>query len=163
VIKLYLSEIKVVAVTLVICFSLVSDNLGNATTTRTKTKSTIKSVIKSKKQPRRRWDSSLVAHPSRGSYRRRLPVRATAYMPIDDPIEGGRWTKTERDGRSVHGVAVDPRVIPLGTRLWIPGYGHAIADDIGSAIKGHRIDLRMQQAANMHRWGVRQVHVYVLK
>ncbi len=159
------SEIKIVVATLVICF-LVSDNLGNATTTRTKTKSVKASRPKSSKpkcKPHCHWDSSLAAHPSRGSYRRRLPVRATAYTPINDPVEGGRWTKTERDGRSVHGVAVDPRVIPLGTRLWIPGYGHAIADDIGSAIKGHRIDLRMQQAANMHRWGVRQVHVYVLK
>ncbi|MBB6050335.1 3D domain-containing protein [Armatimonas rosea] len=112
--------------------------------------------------PRRRWDSSLGSHPSRGSYRRCLTVTATAYQPIDDPIEGGRWTKTERDGRAVHGVAVDPKIVPLGTRLWIPGYGHAIADDIGGAIKGHRIDLRMQSADNMRRWGVRRVQLYVL-
>ena len=158
-----ISEINIIAVTLVVCFSLVSDNLGNATTSRTRTKSVKVSAHKPQKERRRRWDSSLAAHPSRGSYRRCLPVSATAYVPIDDPIEGGRWTKTERDGRSVHGVAVDPRVIPLGTRLWIPGYGHAIADDIGSAIKGHRIDLRMQESANMHRWGVRQVHIYILK
>ena len=77
-------------------------------------------------------------------------------------MEGGRWTKTERDGRAVHGVAVDPALIPLGTRLWIPGYGHAIADDIGGAIKGHRIDLRMQSASNMRQWGVRNIQVYVL-
>ncbi|WP_395090342.1 3D domain-containing protein [Armatimonas sp.] len=112
--------------------------------------------------PRRRWDSDLKAHPSRGSYQRRLSVSATAYQPIDDPMEGGRWTKTERDGRAVHGVAVDPALIPLGTRLWIPGYGHAIADDIGGAIKGHRIDLRMQSASNMRQWGVRNIQVYVL-
>ncbi len=87
------------------------------------------------KQPRRRWDSDLASHPSRGFYRHHLQVRATAYQPSDSPMEGGRWTKTERDGQSAHGVAVDPRVIPLGTRLWIPGYGHAIADDIGTAIK----------------------------
>ena len=111
---------------------------------------------------RRRWDSDLKAHPSRGSYQRRLSVSATAYQPIDDPMEGGRWTKTERDGRAVHGVAVDPALIPLGTRLWIPGYGHAIADDIGGAIKGHRIDLRMQSASNMRQWGVRSIQVYVL-
>ncbi|WP_395137856.1 3D domain-containing protein [Armatimonas sp.] len=111
---------------------------------------------------RRRWDSDLKAHPSRESYQRRLSVSATAYQPIDDPVEGGRWTKTERDGQAVHGVAVDPTLIPLGTRLWIPGYGHAIADDIGGAIKGHRIDLRMQSASNMRQWGVRNMQVYVL-
>lgn len=111
---------------------------------------------------RRRWDSDLSAHPSRGSYRRRLSVSATAYQPIDDPMEGGRWTKTERDGRAVHGVAVDPALIPLGTRLWVPGYGHAMADDIGGAIKGHRIDLRMQSGDKMRNWGVRRVEIYIL-
>lgn len=113
-------------------------------------------------QRRQRWDSDLKAHPSRGVYRRKLAVTATAYQPVEDPMEGGRWTKTERDGRAVHGVAVDPKIVPLGTRLWIPGYGHAIADDIGGAIKGHRIDLRMQSATNMRRWGVRRLQIYVL-
>lgn len=89
-------------------------------------------------------------------------MTATAYRPVDEGIEGGRWTKTERDGQSVHGVAVDPRIVPLGARLWIPGYGHAIADDIGSAIKGRRIDLRMQNEKSMHAWGVRSVVVYVI-
>ena len=90
-------------------------------------------------------------------------MRASAYVPFSEGSEGGRWTKTERDGRASHGVAVDPRVIPLGTRLWIPGYGHAQADDIGSAIKGNRIDLRMQERSNMRDWGVRRVVVYVVE
>ena len=90
-------------------------------------------------------------------------MRASAYIPRSVGVEGGRWTKTERDGRASHGVAVDPRIIPLGTRVWIPGYGYALADDIGSAIKGHRIDLRMQEPSRMHIWGVRIVPVYVLE
>jgi 3D (Asp-Asp-Asp) domain-containing protein len=94
---------------------------------------------------------------------RSLTVVATAYTPADTGIEGGRYTKTGRDGRSAHGVAVDPRVIPLGSRLWIPGYGHAVADDIGSAIRGHRVDVRVQAARNMARWGRRSVRVYVLQ
>jgi 3D (Asp-Asp-Asp) domain-containing protein len=78
-------------------------------------------------------------------------------------MEGGRWTVTERDGRSAHGVAVDPDIIPLGSRLWIPGYGHAIADDIGGWIKGHRIDVRCQDDESMDNWGRRKVRVYVLE
>ena len=145
-------------------FVTFASSQGNAATPRRSEKLKKTSPRKpSMKHRRYRWDSDLKAHPSRGSYRRRFQVRATAYQPIDTPMEGGRWTKTERDGRAVHGVAVDPRVIPLGTRLWIPGYGHAIADDIGTAIKGKRIDLRMQSSSNMNRWGARKVPVYILK
>jgi 3D (Asp-Asp-Asp) domain-containing protein len=89
-------------------------------------------------------------------------MTATAYTPINTRMEGGRYTKTRRDGRAAHGVAVDPDLIPLGSRLWIPGYGHAVADDIGGRIQGHRVDLRMQSARKMRQWGVRRVRVYVL-
>mgnify|MGYP001301417503 CR=1 FL=1 len=110
-----------------------------------------------------RWDRHLHATPPPGSYLRSYRMRATAYLPINTPMEGGRWTATRRDGRSAHGVAVDPKVIPLGTHVWIPGYGHAIADDTGGAIRGHRVDVRMQKRREMYEWGVRHVRVYVLK
>ena len=63
-----------------------------------------------------------------------------------------------------HGVvAVDPRVIPLGTRLYVEGYGYSIAADTGgSAISGYRIDLYMEKVADAYRWGRRTVKVYVL-
>jgi 3D (Asp-Asp-Asp) domain-containing protein len=89
-------------------------------------------------------------------------MKATAYTPINTRMEGGRHTVTQRDGRTAHGVAVDPDLIPLGSRLWIPGYGHAIADDIGGRIQGHRVDVRVQDRDNMYEWGVRHVRVYVL-
>ncbi len=89
-------------------------------------------------------------------------MKVTAYTPINTRMEGGRYTSTLRDGRAEHGVAVDPDLIPLGSHLWIPGYGHAIADDIGGAIQGHHVDLRMQRYGNMGVWGVRPVRVYVL-
>lgn len=60
-------------------------------------------------------------------------------------------------------VAVDPKVIPLGTRLYIDGYGFARAEDIGSAIKGDKIDLFMETEAEALRFGRRWVTVYVLK
>lgn len=110
----------------------------------------------------RRWDTHLHARPGKGQFRRFFRMKVTAYTPINTRMEGGRYTVTERDGRSAHGIAVDADLIPLGTRLWIPGYGHAVADDIGGRIQGHRVDLRMQNARQMRSWGVRQVRVYVL-
>jgi len=111
-----------------------------------------------------RWDTHVRARPSRGQFKRFFRMTATAYTPINTRMEGGRYTKTRRDGRSAHGVAVDPDLIPLGSHLWIPGYGHAVADDTGGRIQGHRVDLRMQSARQMRTWGVkRAVRVYVLQ
>ncbi len=59
-------------------------------------------------------------------------------------------------------VAVDPAVIPLGTRLFIPGYGRAIAGDTGGSIHGNRIDLGFDSNAEAMRFGRRLVQVYVL-
>ncbi len=58
-------------------------------------------------------------------------------------------------------VAVDPRVIPLGTRLFVPGYGPAIAADTGTAIKGNIIDLWMPSTADALRWGRRTVTITI--
>lgn len=59
-------------------------------------------------------------------------------------------------------VAVDPSVIPLGKRLYIEGYGYAIAGDVGSAIKGLRIDLGFDTYREAINFGVRRVRVYIL-
>lgn len=60
-------------------------------------------------------------------------------------------------------VAVDPKVIPLGTRLYVEGYGVALAADIGGAIKGHKIDLFFNTEKECFSFGRRQKTVYVLK
>lgn len=60
-------------------------------------------------------------------------------------------------------VAVDPRIIPLGTHLFIEGYGTAIAADTGGAIVGHRIDLCMDSYERAMSWGRQPVKVYVLR
>lgn len=66
--------------------------------------------------------------------------------------------------RAGHGiVAVDPRVIPLGTRLYIPGYGFAIAGDTGGAIRGDRIDLGFDSLNGAISFGRRVVKVYTLR
>lgn len=59
-------------------------------------------------------------------------------------------------------VAVDPRVIPLGTWLYVEGYGEALAADIGGAIKGNRIDLYFDSPSDVRKYGKRTVNVYIL-
>lgn len=58
--------------------------------------------------------------------------------------------------------AVDRNLIPLGTRLYIEGYGYAIANDVGGAIKGKTVDLYMERLDQCYIWGARTVTVYVL-
>lgn len=65
-------------------------------------------------------------------------------------------------------VAVDPKVIPLGTKLYIKSldgtrdYGYAVAEDTGSAIKGNRVDLFFSTKGEVNQFGRRQVKVYIL-
>ncbi|MGM0365643.1 MAG: 3D domain-containing protein [Actinomycetota bacterium] len=59
-------------------------------------------------------------------------------------------------------VAVDPKVIPLGTKLYIPGYGEAFAGDTGGRIKGNRIDLAFESLAECYRFGRRKIRVYLV-
>lgn len=84
-----------------------------------------------------------------------LMVIATAYTHTGNRTATGIWPY-----RGV--VAVDPRVIPLGTRLYVEGYGYAVAQDTGGLIKGKRIDLFMDSAGEAMRWGRRQVTVRIL-
>jgi 3D (Asp-Asp-Asp) domain-containing protein len=59
-------------------------------------------------------------------------------------------------------VAVDPKVIPLGTKLWIEGYGEAVAEDTGGGIKGNRIDIYMDRHEDAVEFGRKMVRVKVL-
>jgi 3D (Asp-Asp-Asp) domain-containing protein len=59
-------------------------------------------------------------------------------------------------------VAVDPNVIPMGTKLYIEGYGEAIAADQGNAIKGNRIDLFFDTHQQALNWGMKTVKVTIL-
>ena len=60
-------------------------------------------------------------------------------------------------------VAVDPKFIPLGTKLHVPGYGPGLAADVGFAIKGRIIDLWFPTRAKARRWGRRTVTITVYR
>ena len=103
-----------------------------------------------------------VIETSRGlvPYTQMYGMEATAYLPTDGSAEG----LTAMGIPATYGiVAVDPDVIPLGSRGYIPGYGEAIAADTGGAIYGYRIDLCMESYDEAMDFGRRNVTVFVLK
>ncbi|MDN5364338.1 MAG: hypothetical protein PWQ91_1400 [Eubacteriales bacterium] len=88
-------------------------------------------------------------------FKKVLQMEATAYTWTGQRTAAGI---TPRRGV----VAVDPAVIPLGSRLYVEGYGYATAADTGGDIVGNRIDLFMESLADAVRWGRRRVKVYFL-
>jgi 3D (Asp-Asp-Asp) domain-containing protein len=61
-------------------------------------------------------------------------------------------------------IAADPEVFPLGTILYVPGYGYGVVADIGGAIKGDHIDLYYETTADVyHHWGKKNVQVYIIQ
>lgn len=84
-----------------------------------------------------------------------ITVQATAYT-------GGGYTASGR--QAAEGViAVDPTVIPMGSRVYVDGYGYAIAADTGGAIQGNIIDLYFSSQSACENWGRRTVTVHILK
>lgn len=92
-------------------------------------------------------------------YSRVLTMQASAYS-AQDPGNGNYTATGSRLKKGL--VSVDPKLIPLGTRLYIEGYGYAVADDVGGAIKGHRIDLAYDSRSEALQFGRQTVKVYVL-
>jgi len=119
----------------------------------------------------RKIDSRLISAPSptvvaTGSYEsvsrqgalrtgRSIKFLATAYTHT-----GYRTAIGAKTRRGI--VAVDPRVIPFGTRLYIEGYGYAVAADTGGLIKGRRIDVFLDTYRECINWGKRPVNVFIL-
>jgi len=86
-------------------------------------------------------------------------MEATAYF---DGLITASGLKPVRNPSGLSTVAVDPSVIPLGSKLYIDGYGYAIAADTGSAIKNLKIDLYMNSLAECYTFGRRKVSVSLL-
>ncbi|PDY66512.1 enterotoxin [Bacillus cereus] len=100
---------------------------------------------------------------------REFQVVATAYTA--DPLENGYKAGDQVKSALGHNltanpnmklIAVDPSVIPLGSKVWVEGYGVAIAGDTGGAIKGNKIDVLMPDKGTSSSWGRKTVTVKVL-
>lgn len=90
-------------------------------------------------------------------------VEATAYTPYCTGCSGISAAGINlRANPNLKLIAVDPRKIPLGTKVWVEGYGYAIAGDTGGAIKGNRIDVLMQTKQQAYSWGRKRVKIKVM-
>ena len=93
-----------------------------------------------------------------------LSVVATAYTAECTGCSGITYTGIDLNkDRNAKVIAVDPNVIPLGSKVYVEGYGYAIAGDIGGAIKGNRIDIHVPTKQEAYNWGVREVKVTIVE
>ncbi|MDR4983660.1 cell wall-binding protein EntD [Bacillus cereus] len=140
--------------------------------TAVKSKESIKSVESSKPVAKAKPAAKPVAKSTETSAPaggREITVEATAYTA--DPSENGSYggrvlTAMGHDltaNPNMKVIAVDPKVIPLGSKVWVEGYGEAIAGDTGGAIKGNRIDVLVGSDGSANSWGRKSVKVKVIE
>ncbi|GKU23758.1 3D domain-containing protein [Clostridium folliculivorans] len=102
---------------------------------------------------------TVISRGSNDQYKATFSMSSTAYT-------GGYVTaiglKPLRSPSGISTVAVDPSVIPLGSKLFIPGYGTAIAADTGGAIQGNIVDLYFNSEAECNSWGRRGITVNIV-
>ena len=92
-------------------------------------------------------------------YSRVIRVEATAYSSAEPGLSAYTALGTVCQ-RGV--IATDPNIIPLGTRVFIPGYGYAVAEDTGGAIVGHKIDVAFDTIAECYEFGRQFIDIYIL-
>ncbi|QTN01246.1 DUF348 domain-containing protein [Sediminibacillus dalangtanensis] len=90
-------------------------------------------------------------------------MHATAYSASCSGCSGVTATGINlKDNPNAKVIAVDPNVIPLGSKVWVEGYGTAIAGDTGGNVSGNRIDVHVSSPSEAHRFGSKKVKVKVL-
>lgn len=93
------------------------------------------------------------------NYKKKLNCTATAYSNHSNTATGRTPVRNE-GGLST--IAVDPSVIPLGSKVFVDGYGYAIAADTGGAIKGNKIDIYLNTSSECNEWGRKSVNVLLV-
>ena len=92
-----------------------------------------------------------------------ISVTATAYTAGCEGCSGVTSTGIDlKANPNEKVIAVDPNVIPLGTKVHVEGYGNAVAADVGGAIKGDKIDVHVPTKDEAYSWGVKTVNVTIL-
>lgn len=100
------------------------------------------------------------------NYKRKISnVKATAYSPINGAKTAytASGMKALRNSNGYSTIAVDPSVIPLGSKVYVEGYGYAIAADTGTSVKGNFIDVFFNTYKEACNWGLKYLNVYILE
>lgn len=105
-------------------------------------------------------NSADIATGTIGNVVKTLTMESTAYYGHGTTALG---LKPVRNPNGLSTIAVDPNVIPLGTKVYVSGYGLAIAADTGGAIKGNIIDVFLNSYEECYSWGRKQVTVQILE
>ncbi len=101
---------------------------------------------------------------SRGEERgQEVFVNSTAYTASCNGCSGRTATGIDlKANPNAKVIAVDPSFIPLGTKVYVEGYGYAVAADTGGSVKGQKIDVFFSTKAEAYRWGNRQVKIKII-
>lgn len=119
------------------------------------------------KEATQKSDSNLVTLSDKSSNEpsggKTLTVTASAFTASCSGCSGVTSTGINLQANpNMKVIAVDPNVIPLGSKVWVEGYGVAVAGDTGGAIKGNRIDVHVPNKSAAYSWGVRTVQVKII-
>jgi len=108
--------------------------------------------------------STTVASRGNDSVSKEFYVNSTAYTANCNGCSGTTATGVNlKANPNAKVIAVDPNVIPLGTKVYVEGYGYAVAADTGSAIKGNKIDVFLSSKSAAYRWGSKRVKIKILE
>ncbi|MGG0669807.1 3D domain-containing protein [Sporosarcina koreensis] len=124
-------------------------------------------IVKTDTDVKKQSQSNVAKTPSRSdddNVVKEITVSASAYTANCNGCSGITSTGINlKQNPDVKVIAVDPSIIPLGTKVYVEGYGYAIAGDTGGAIKGNKIDVFFPSKSEAYKWGRKQVKIKILK
>lgn len=129
-----------------------------------KLKVTKKAVAKAKAKPKAKAAKKAPSRSDNDTILKEITVSASAYTAGCNGCSGITSTGINlKKNPGLKVIAVDPRVIPLGSKVYVEGYGYAIAGDTGGAIKGNKIDVFISTKSAALKWGRKTVKIKVFK
>ncbi|WHY66582.1 LysM peptidoglycan-binding and 3D domain-containing protein [Neobacillus sp. SuZ13] len=139
----------------------------NTTTTKVVTERPIKQVTQASAKPAaqapKESEPEVEAASTSNTSSSEITVKATAYTASCEGCSGTTATGIDlKSNPNAKVIAVDPNVIPLGSKVYVEGYGEATAGDTGGAIKGNRIDVFIPSEQDAINFGVKQLKVKIL-